>query len=54
MLENAAIESNLSDTAGNIFNFDESALPITNKHASVMTGKWSKIVCVLTSGENFW
>ena len=50
MLENVATENNLSDTPGNIFNIDESVIRINKKPASVITGKGSKSVRVLTSG----
>jgi hypothetical protein len=51
MLENVARENNLSDTPGNIFNIDESGLQLNKKPASVITENASKIVRVLTSGE---
>ena len=36
-LEKVATENNLSDTPGNIFNIDESGLPVNNKPDTVIT-----------------
>jgi hypothetical protein len=43
-------ENNLFDKPGNIFNMVESGVQANNKTASVITGKGSKSVHVLTSG----
>ena len=51
MMENVATENDLPDTTGHIFNIDGSIVRINKKRASVTTGKGSKSVRVLASGE---
>jgi hypothetical protein len=51
MMEKVVAENNLFDKPGNIFSMDESGVQANNKNASVITGKGSKSVHVLTSGE---
>jgi len=36
-MEKVATKNNLSDTPGNIFNIDESGLPVNNKPDTVIT-----------------
>jgi hypothetical protein len=50
-MEKVEAENNLFDKPGNIFHMDESGVQANNKPASVITGKGSKSVHVLTSGE---
>jgi hypothetical protein len=51
MMEKVVTENNVFDKPGNIFNVDQSGVQANNKPASVITGKVSKSVHVLTSGE---
>jgi hypothetical protein len=51
MMKKVVTENKLFDKPGNIFNMDESGVQANNKPASVITGKGSKSVLVLTSGE---
>jgi hypothetical protein len=51
MMEKVVTKNNLFDKPGNILNMDDSGVQANNKPVSVITGKVSKGVHILTSGE---